>query len=61
MTLDGDSPVWEPLPLRAEPITYGEYMIDSLYLRQVVIEYEDRLNELKAIDNTTKFVPIIGD
>ena len=54
------SPIWQPLPLLASPVTYGDHLIDSRYLRQVVVEYEGRLNELSTVYYTTKCVPLAG-
>ena len=61
LVIESRSPVWKPLPLLASPVTYGDYLIDSRYLRQVVVEYEGRLHELSTVYYTTKCVPISRD
>lgn len=47
-----------PVPLRAAPATYGEYLIDSYYMRAVTHEYEVRLDELRQLFDSLKCVPV---
>ena len=49
--------VLSPIPLRGLPKTYGEYLIDSYYMRAVTHEYEVRLDELRQLFDSLKCIP----
>lgn len=49
--------VWAAITLPAAPVTYGEYVVDSYYMRAIVAEYERRLYEIREAVRASQCVP----
>ena len=50
--------LWQPLVLIDRPVSFGDYIKDSYYMRAVAEAYEERLYELQQAYTTLKCVPV---
>lgn len=50
--------LWQPLILIDPPVTYGDYIKDSYYMRAVAEAYEERLNEIRQAYHSLKCTPV---